>query len=603
MMICAALMPLAPLLAINSPAAVAAPDSARSDLVGISGNAFPWDARWDEHRRLLTGTHAGWERVELRWERINPSPGAWRWEHYDELVAAYDDLGFKQLGLLAYSVGWASGRGGSEAVLGPPTDLDAWEEYVRRTVQRYSDRIEAWEVWNEPDVAFFWGGRDGGDPGVYLELLRRAHRAIKSVDPDATVMNGGLTGTERGANFLHHLLDLGGGQYLDAVAFHGYVASDSFDNNFYPNVIWPLVSAARERAGKPLWFTEFGWSSGCQGGSTACSEAVQANRLARHLPMLFAIGGVERVFLFQFRDAADRPDYFGVVRPDASPKPAYHGFARSVEQLAGLRFERRLDLGSDAVWAMRFSGSGRTVDFIWSTAGEQVVTLPTSHARLSTINADGTRDELAAPGSVTLRVGIDPVIVARQGAELSGDNCRYFPETGHALCDQFLAFWERHGGLPIFGYPLSPVLREGGKTVQYLERMKFEHQPEAAGTDWEVVGELVGRAVTAGREGEAPFQPVTRESAGPNCLFFPETGHRLCDGFRGYWESRGGLWMFGYPITEEFPERNPDTGEIYTVQYFERARFEWHPENIGTGHGVLAGRLGAQLYAQRYPAP
>jgi hypothetical protein len=58
--------------------------------------------------------------------------------------------------------------------------------------------------------------------------------------------------------------------------------------------------------------------------------------------------------------------------------------------------------------------------------------------------------------------------------------------------------------------------------------------------------------------------------------------------------------MFGYPISKEFEERNPDTGEVYKVQYFERARFEWHPENQGTPYAVLLGRLGAQLYDDRY---
>jgi hypothetical protein len=584
----------------GAPMARAGDSGARADLVGISGNAFPWESRWDQFQPLLTGTHAGWARVELRWEQINPSPNQWRFEHYDQLVDEYHEMGFEQLGLLAYSVGWASGQGGSQGVLAPPSDLDAWEAYVRRTVERYHDRVDAWEIWNEPDVALFWGGKDGGDPVVYLELLKRAHRAIKSVDPDATVMNGGLTGTERGANFLNRLLDLGGGKYLDVVAFHGYVASDSFDNNFYPEIIWPLISEARERSGKPLWFTEFGWASGCNSGSAACSETAQANRIARHLPMLFAIGGVERVFLFQFKDAGDNPDYFGLTHADSRGKAAYASFATVVEQLAGLEFERRVDLGSNDIWAMRFSGPDRTVDIIWSTGGTRDIVLTTSHTAITTIGTDGTRRDLSASGSVALQIGIDPLIVSRNGPELPGDDCRYFPETGNALCDRFLDFWERYGGLEIFGYPLSAQMQENGKTVQYLERMKFEHQPDAAGTEWEVVGELVGRTVTAGRDADGPFQPLAAGSPAAGCHYFAETGHRLCGGFRGYWEARGGLWMFGYPISEEFEERNPDTGQVYIVQYFERARFEWHPENLGTNYEVLVGRLGAQLFQLRY---
>ena len=58
------------------------------------------------------------------------------------------------------------------------------------------------------------------------------------------------------------------------------------------------------------------------------------------------------------------------------------------------------------------------------------------------------------------------------------------------------------------------------------------------------------------------------------------------------------LATFGYPISEEFQERNPDTGQTYTVQYFERARMEYHPEYAGTEYEVLLGRLiGNQLDA------
>ena len=72
-------------------------------------------------------------------------------------------------------------------------------------------------------------------------------------------------------------------------------------------------------------------------------------------------------------------------------------------------------------------------------------------------------------------------------------------------------------------------------------------------------------------------------------------GHSLCHSFRDYWQAHGGLALYGYPISEEFAETNPTDGKTYTVQYFERNRFEWHPENVGTPYAVLLGLLGAQL--------
>ncbi|MFN8540386.1 MAG: hypothetical protein U0232_23275 [Thermomicrobiales bacterium] len=54
--------------------------------------------------------------------------------------------------------------------------------------------------------------------------------------------------------------------------------------------------------------------------------------------------------------------------------------------------------------------------------------------------------------------------------------------------------------------------------------------------------------------------------------------------------------MFGYPLTEEFTEVNPADGKSYTVQYFERARFEHHPEYGGTDYEVLLGTWGARRW-------
>ena len=172
----------------------------------------------------------------------------------------------------------------------------------------------------------------------------------------------------------------------------------------------------------------------------------------------------------------------------------------------------------------------------------------------------------------------------------------YFPETGHHVEAPFLTTWRLRGGLTIFGYPISEPIDRDGRRVQYFERARFELHPELAGTPYEVELTLLGSQLTAGRA-DPPFARLdfgTPPQTGPDRAYYPETGHFLAYGFKAYWEANGGLYAFGYPISEEFSEPNPDTGETYTVQYFERARFEWHPEERGTPYEVLLGRLGAQ---------
>src|SRR5947199_90787 len=88
----------------------------------------------------------------------------------------------------------------------------------------------------------------------------------------------------------------------------------------------------------------------------------------------------------------------------------------------------------------------------------------------------------------------------------------------------------------------------------------------------------------------------------PGVQYFPATGHTLRGAFLAYWDTHGGLFVHGYPLTEPFPEQSPTDGRIYTVQYFERSRFELHPENAGTPYEVLLGLLGTQLaQKQGYP--
>ncbi len=82
-----------------------------------------------------------------------------------------------------------------------------------------------------------------------------------------------------------------------------------------------------------------------------------------------------------------------------------------------------------------------------------------------------------------------------------------------------------------------------------------------------------------------------------SCALFAETNHTLRGVFLNYWQAYGGLPVYGFPLTEELQERNAGNGQTYTVQYFERNRFEYHPENRGTRYEVQLGRLGAEVLA------
>ncbi|MBK9715404.1 MAG: VanW family protein [Kouleothrix sp.] len=202
----------------------------------------------------------------------------------------------------------------------------------------------------------------------------------------------------------------------------------------------------------------------------------------------------------------------------------------------------------------------------------------------------------AALLAATLAWPAAPAAAAPATAAPVGTGFAFFPETGHNVGLAIKRFYDSHGGLDIFGLPLTEVFEEDGARVQYFERARFELHPELP-PEFLVSLTLLGRHFTEGR-GEPSFQWIASNPGGDR-TYFPESGHTLGGAFRGFWAGRGGLAAFGYPISEEFGEVNPQDGQFYTVQYFERARFELHPENSGTPYEVQLGQLGRQFLSER----
>src|SRR5687767_1787845 len=89
----------------------------------------------------------------------------------------------------------------------------------------------------------------------------------------------------------------------------------------------------------------------------------------------------------------------------------------------------------------------------------------------------------------------------------------------------------------------------------------------------------------------SPQSSVPTAHAQGNARTFPETGKTVAGKFLQYWDSHGGLAQQGFPISQQIQETSDTNGKIYTVQYFERAVFEYHPENAGKPSEVLLSLL------------
>lgn len=190
---------------------------------------------------------------------------------------------------------------------------------------------------------------------------------------------------------------------------------------------------------------------------------------------------------------------------------------------------------------------------------------------------------------------------------------RTFPETNQTVSGGVLDFWNQNGGLAVFGLPISDQRSErtdaGRFTLQHFERERLELHPENAAPYDVLLGrlgdDLLRRQGRDWRNESNQGNPL-----GGTCQRFNETQRDVCGPFLRYWQTHGlrdpklnpyqrSLALFGLPLTGVKSERNT-SGDTVLTQWFERARFEYHP-NKPEPYKVLLGRLGAELYMPQSP--
>ena len=184
---------------------------------------------------------------------------------------------------------------------------------------------------------------------------------------------------------------------------------------------------------------------------------------------------------------------------------------------------------------------------------------------------------------------------------------RCFNETGQCISGRIREFWEKNGGLSVFGFPIGPQQQESieGKNlqVQRFERNRLELHPENARPYDVLLGRLgADRLAQVGRDWQT--YPKSGNQAG--CRYFPETNQSVCGAILKAWRANGieidnkkgkseaeNLALFGLPLSGVVTETSSD-GKSYQLQWFERARFEIHPENAAP-YDVLLGLLGNEI--------
>ena len=268
-------------------AAGAAPASGRSIEYGVSTQTH---LNAGDYAKMRSGGVGLIRVLAVLPDGVKPEPGVSDYD-FAGLDGLIGDAARHRIRALPYIVGnesWVP-RGSGQ----PPA---VWSDFVTALVERYgshgtfwkshpdipSKPVKAWQIWNEPNSRVFFGTKPS--PRAYAKLLKAASTAIRSQDPAADVLLGGmaeLSGSHKatpGPKYLRALYRIKGiERYFDAIAVHPYAAKAAVAVDQVREFRSVMVRAGDRGAG--LWVTEIGWSSASGGNPLAVGRAGQASRL------------------------------------------------------------------------------------------------------------------------------------------------------------------------------------------------------------------------------------------------------------------------------------------------------------------------------------
>ena len=248
------------------------------------------------------------------------------------MVDAANDRGMKVLGILWRTPDWANGGKGVSA---PPDDYDDYGKIARWAANHFRGRVQAWEVWNEPNLDGFW---EGGPAGI-AKLLRASYDDFKAGDPDTKVVMAAPVHND--VDWLRKVYEAGAQGYFDVMATHPYQGKgDAPPEKAYDGTPWflsstPTVHNLMKQWGdgdKPIWFTEFGWSShpntpdlpNWHLGVSLETQAEYAVRAIKYIEKEFPY--VTHAFWYNERNNNSgniQYNNYGILYRDLQPKPVY----------------------------------------------------------------------------------------------------------------------------------------------------------------------------------------------------------------------------------------------------------------------------------------
>ena len=321
----------------------------------------------------LMDSGATWLRIAVHWSSIEPnntSPSAYLWEQADKPLGAAEirgGYGVRVIGTIETAPVWA--RYDSFKADGPinAANMPDFKEFVGALVERFdgdgymdapgSPIVDYWEFYNEPDRRLATtDGRWGDHPAEYAAMLAAVYPVVKSANPNAKVVFGGLAYdffTDQGGPFIRTFLDdvlaAGAGDHFDVFNFHTYplfasnwLAAGESGAGLYQKSQYLRAKLQAVGLHKPMIVTEAGWHSNSPPGLPSSPETQ-----SRYVAQLFTqslAADIDVMTWWMLYDPGEGSADFGLVTRDAEPfrKPSFLAYQTIVNQLTGKEFVRTL---------------------------------------------------------------------------------------------------------------------------------------------------------------------------------------------------------------------------------------------------------------------
>jgi polysaccharide biosynthesis protein PslG len=309
--------------------------------VGVQFHGM-WSAYSDDERARfldqLAEAGGTWVRLDVSWAMLQPEgpdefDTGWGVPFVDRVIDMITERGLQPLVMLWLTPAWANDDAG-ERVL--PDDPDDYAAAARWAAARWADQVPAWQVWNEPNDEDFLVG---ADPVGYTDLLRAAYPALKTGNPQATVVFGGTSLND--VDWIEQAYDAGAQGSFDAMATHPYMSeadlppdtSGDGTKGFFRHLTAVHDLMVEQGDGDlPIWATEFGWRARENTGDErpwqrGVTEEEQAEYLLLSIELVQQeMPWVTHMFWYRDRDQHDgsaNTDGYGLLDADLRPKPAF----------------------------------------------------------------------------------------------------------------------------------------------------------------------------------------------------------------------------------------------------------------------------------------